>query len=471
VGAICTFPFSSIELHALGVAVGAPAYPETILTAEELLIKMAAEKGYPHFRIIERHVIADQHEKNLSVTLDVDSGPLTTFGCTSITGNSSVDEDFIRNKIAWQEGADYSLEDIVKTRRALERTGLFSSTSITYRESEEGQTEMPMEIELIEAKHRTVAAGLGYNTQRGVGGTAEWEHRNIRGKGERVNVQASYWSDAQRLKGYYVLPDFGKVDQSLLWQASLEHEKTKGYSDSSLGLSGQIDSKINSELRVAYGLAYKSIFTTNSDNNRNFNLLKVPLHIRWSNANSLLDPTMGGTVNLKIAPTVQIFRPQFGYCPTNLTTTYYQPFTEDQRFVLATKFSIGSIFGSKLERIPPSERLYAGGDNNLRGYRYQTVSPLDKDNKPIGGRSLMILSLEGRVRINETFGIVAFYEAGNVYKSSFPQLGHKQLQTVGAGLRYHTPVGPIRFDVAVPLNPRKGLDSNYQIYMSIGQSF
>ncbi len=83
----------------------------------------------------------------------------------------------------------------------------------------------------------------------------------------------------------------------------------------------------------------------------------------------------------------------------------------------------------------------------------------------------MVLSFEARLRMTETIGLVGFYEVGNVYSSPVPQFNHKQLQSVGAGVRYHTPVGPIRFDLAFPLNKRKKVDNSVQAYISIGQSF
>lgn len=83
----------------------------------------------------------------------------------------------------------------------------------------------------------------------------------------------------------------------------------------------------------------------------------------------------------------------------------------------------------------------------------------------------MVYSLEARMRVHDPFGVVLFYDIGNVYAESLPQFGHKQRQSAGVGLRYHTPVGPIRLDIAFPFNPRKHLDSVLQVYFSIGQSF
>lgn len=480
------FDFANFPLEEIGITLGTPAYGEVILHAEEALLQLLAQRGYPQAVIQKRDVIADQKEKDITVNLNVDPGMRALFGKTTIVGNTSVREAFFKKKIAWQEGEIFNLDDIKTTQEELETSGLFTSMLITQGKSDLTTGELPMEIQVSEAKQRSIAGGVSYTTARGVGGVAEWDHRNVRGMGERVSVHATVWRDTQDGRVSYVLPDFKKKNQDLIFLAEVEHEKTKGYTETSFSGSTMFENKINKRLRVSYGGMYKWISIQRTDNNGVFHLLKAPLQVRWNTANSLLDPTSGYSLNLKASPTVQLKLPGFFYCPTTLTGTFYKPLTEDHRFVLAGKVIVGTIFGESRHDIPPSERFYSGNENTLRGYKYLTVSPLDHENKPTGGRSIMVLSLEARMRLTEKFGVVGFYEIGNVYKSSLPEINHQQLQSAGVGLRYHTPIGPIRFDVAFPLNRRnkhqtdkekkkhkhpKKFDSLFEAYMSIGQSF
>ena len=134
---------------------------------------------------------------------------------------------------------------------------------------------------------------------------------------------------------------------------------------------------------------------------------------------------------------------------------------------------LGSIFGAGKHEIPPPERFYAGSQNTIRGYRFLTVSPIEKrrHHKPVGGRSMFVYSLELRSRITKDIGLVGFWDIGNVYSDAIPNFERRLLQAVGVGLRYYTPVGPLRLDVAVPLNRRKDIDNYFEAYFSIGQSF
>lgn len=466
-----TAPSFAFTLDDLGVELNTPAYPKTILDAQDALIKLLACQGYPLAKVEKREVLADQTAKTVSVVLHVETGPLTTFGPTTVTGQHHIKDLFFKHKIAWHEGNRYDPDYVERTINALETSGLFSSIAIDHAAEALDDGALPMEIAVVEAKHRSVGFGFSYSTDWGPGAHGEWENRNIRGLGEKLSLTADIWQRKKQGSLRYIKPDFCRPKQDLIWTAELEHEITEGFVESSFSASGTIERQLNDDLRISYGGMYKRLFNSHSDNNGEFNLLKMPLQLFWHHTDNLLDPTEGGTLHLKSTPSLEIKAPRFAYAINTMAITAYQPLDADHRFVLAGKATLGSIWGAGKHTIPPSERFYAGSDNLLRGYKYLTVSPLNCDNKPLGGRSMMVYSLEARMRLLESFGLVAFYDIGNVYDSPFPQFKHEQRQSLGLGLRYHTPVGPLRVDVAFPLNPRRHIDHAFEVYFSIGQSF
>jgi translocation and assembly module TamA len=137
--------------------------------------------------------------------------------------------------------------------------------------------------------------------------------------------------------------------------------------------------------------------------------------------------------------------------------------------VVAGRIKAGSIFGGSTSQIPGSRRFYAGGGGSVRGYAYQAIGPRYADNTPIGGSSVLEASLELRQKIGERWGVVAFVDGGAVGTAQFPT-GDQFSAGVGVGVRYDLGFGPIRADVAIPLDRREG-DPAFQIYLSIGQSF
>lgn len=470
-GINCEGPLKNIPLSDLGITLNGPAFSSNIVEAEDLLLQILSKKGYPLAKIKQREVVADQKLKSIQVRLYIDNGPQAIFGETTILGQSTTEDELFQKKIEWKAGDVFDPEAVERTQEALETCGLFRSVTINYQDTIEADGSLPMTIQVVEGKHRTIGAGIGYATSRGPGASFEWDHRNFRGIGDKVRFRTNMWKDTQQASLAYIISDFGRKDQDLIWLADVTHETTEGYTDTSASFSGTIDRKINENTRFSYGGLSKYISSTQSNNNGDFLLLKTPMQLRWTTANDLMDPTFGQSLNLKVSPTLQVLSKPFAYCTSTLTGTFYHPITSDNSIVLAGKATFGSIIGASRNTLPPSERFYAGNENTLRGYRYMTVSPLGKDHKPIGGRSLMVYSLEARFRLTEKIGLVGFYEIGNVYSSPYPDIREEVLQSTGVGLRYHTPVGPIRLDFAVPLNKRKHVDNDYQIYFSIGQSF
>ena len=153
---------------------------------------------------------------------------------------------------------------------------------------------------------------------------------------------------------------------------------------------------------------------------------------------------------------------------------YYAPFRKDglpdDKLVLAGRVEAGGLAGAGLRTIPASLRYYTGGAGSVRGYAYQSLGPRDHKDEPLGGRSYQVVNLEARYKITEDVGIVPFLDGGMVYRDELPRIIGDMNWGAGLGLRYYTPIGPVRLDVGFPLQPIDG-DPPVQIYVSIGQSF
>jgi translocation and assembly module TamA len=463
--------YDDIDLADLGITLGAPAYPQTILDGEDALIDLLDNTGYPFAKVVKREVIADQQSKQVEVALYVQSGPLAYFGDTDIIGLKHVRESFVRRKIAWAVGDPYDPAALQNTFNALDNSRLFLNIQLKPGECIEGDNRVPLHIELSEARHRSIALGGSYQTQQGGGVIGEWEHRNIRGVGERVAVKTELMWRLQSGSVTYTIPDFLQDCQELTSRAEAWHEVTEGFHDTSASIASRLTRRFSCTTLGSGGGALKYLTSSDSDNNSDFILAKVPLQLIYNNTGCPLDPKQGASLNIKFTPTFQVKDEQLNYYILTMDGALYRPFDAEENLIIATKLSLGSIMGASRFDIPPPERLYAGSPQLLRGYRYMTVSPLDADHKPIGGRSLAVLSLELRKRLGEDWGTVLFYEVGNVYAATLPDFKEKQLQSAGFGIRYYTPVGPLSVDVAFPLNRRPHVDGPFQVYFNIGQTF
>jgi translocation and assembly module TamA len=140
------------------------------------------------------------------------------------------------------------------------------------------------------------------------------------------------------------------------------------------------------------------------------------------------------------------------------------------KFTLAARGSLGATFGSSLADLPLNKRFYAGGGGSVRGFSFQEAGPLDADGTPIGGRSLIEAAVEARAKVTTNIQLVGFIDAGSVSAKATPDFSERFFIGVGGGARYLTPIGPIRLDVAFPLD-RRETDRSFQIFIALGQPF
>jgi translocation and assembly module TamA len=158
------------------------------------------------------------------------------------------------------------------------------------------------------------------------------------------------------------------------------------------------------------------------------------------------------------------------YLTQQCTGCIYNALDKHEKIVIAQKLTLGFIFSNGLGAIPLCNRFLGGSEQDLRGYRYKSVSPLLHD-KPLGGRAAIYYSFETRFRLTNTIGLVPFFDMGSVYTTEYPTIHGKWYKSAGIGFRFFTVMGPFRVDVAFPLDRRKDIDSIYRILVSIGQMF
>lgn len=459
-----------VDLRAIGIVLGCSAHGQKILSAELKLLEILGECGYPLAEIAEREVIADGDTKGIRISVSVKTGPITHFGPLTIEGLTEVKTNFVLPKITWQEGDIYDSRLIESSQKNLMNSGLFTSVVVTHAPDLDAEDRIGMRLEVVESKHKNINVGVSYQTVFGPGVTLGLENRNLGGMGRRLSFQADATRISQTGSATYYVTDFQKVGQDLVGQALAIRENLFAYNDRSYSVTGRFDKKVTGRIRFSSGGRIERLFVTDSVDNGQFTLAEIPLYVRWSSANSLLNPTCGATVEYRACPTVNIADVSEYYLFQEISQSAYFPFTKSEFLVFAYQVSLGSIVSNGLQSVPLPKRFLGGSEQELRGYRYRTVSPL-LCGMPEGGRSAVYSTAELRFRCTQSIGLVPFFDIGNVYTQQFPTFRGKWFKSVGLGLRYFSFIGPLRFDVAFPLNRRKCIDPFYRFLVSIGQTF
>lgn len=459
-----------MRLNHLEIELNKPIHTRDVLNAELKALRLLAEHGFPLAKISSREIIADGCTKEVNIDLYIKTGPLALFGPLTIKGAPGVKSRFFRNKVAWKEGDVYDSRLVEKTQSKLVDSELFSSVLVRYKGKIDATDSLPMRIDTSEAKHRTINIGLSYQTIFGPGITFGWENRNIARMGRRLSLQGDLTHMIQTGIAKYWHPDFYKVGQDFISQAEAQHDSLYAYSSRSYNAQARIERKFNERVSFSYGIRPEMLYVSESVKNGKFWLLEIPLYLRYTTTNSLLNPTKGISLEYVAVPTFNMKDTNEKYLYQQISESIYWPLDKKNKVVFAQKIKVGSILSHSLSEVPIPKRLLGGTDEDLRGYRYRTVSPLI-DRKPLGGRAAIYLNFELRFQITKSIGLVPFLDLGNVQTFERLALHGKWFKSVGLGFRYFTFVGPFRLDLAFPLDRRKHIDSVYKILVSIGQTF
>ncbi len=412
-------------------------------------------------------MIVNRETKKVAFKLEIDPGNEMFFGETETDGLVNVDLELVAQKITWNKGDPFSRQTVLETEKKLKSTGLFNYVSISYPLEQPQENELPMKIVVAERLHRSITASIGHSTNEGTEFAFEWQHRNIRGLGERLKFVIDASERKQQSTLSYRKPHYLKDNQDLIISLSSTRETTQGFKAYTTALKGMIERKINKSLDLSFGTTLKQVNSTPSANRDSYTLLGLPYRIQWQE-----ELPIKAYIDFEFTPYINMLNLSHSFLKQSISGSMLYLCPSFKRLSIFGTASFGSISGASHLDVPPPTRFYGGSATFMRGYKYRTVSPLDSNTgKPIGGRSMMYYNLETRLKMTDNAEFTLFYDLGNVFSHSAPQFNKKLLRSWGTGLLYQTPIGPLRFELAFPLDRRQGIDNSSHFYLSVGRKF
>ena len=459
-----------------GLISGGDAGSGAVLKAEALIVRTLKEQGRPLAKVTDRQIVADHATSTLDVTLTVAAGPVAGYGATTVEGTEKVDRDFTEYMTGLKRGKQYSPQEISDARDRLLALEVFNSVTFKEADKLDADGNIPIGVQVSERKPRYFGLGGTFSNTEGLGLEGYWGHRNLFGHAEKLRIDGAisgigsnnlsdlnYNAGIMFEKPGVIGPAskfFASFKTVLEHPDAYDHFSVKG----STGLSYELDKKQTVSAEVA--LDYSRI--TDAFGKHTYLIASVPLQYVYDNRDSRLNPTRGFRVLAYAEPSYDILSGA-AFLKLKGEGSAYQSLDTASKFVLAERVAIGSIVGTGLQNVPADRRFYSGGGGSVRGYAYQGIGPKDFTGQPIGGLSFFETSVEMRIAVTDTIGIVPFVDAGTVSTKSMPNFSDVKVGA-GVGLRYVTPFGPLRIDAAVPLN-RDPSDPHFGIYAGIGQAF
>ena len=479
---------------AIDLEAGDPGRAVDVIAGEGRLVARLSRDGYADAKAEPRRVVVDHATFTVAPEYRINSGRLVRLDGVRLRTGGRTNPEWVAGLAPWTQGDRYDPEQVAELERRLLDTGVYDGVTVALSPLDQTTDDglRPILVALTDRPRWVQEAGVTLSTAQATvttgraasstGGSAIeglWTYYNRFGRADTLAFQARLADVDSRLGVDLKLPHWRRPARTLALGAALVNEDTDAYSRFAGVLYADIRQRVGKSSWYSYGLGldvghyderrYDPVTQTPLTLNRDLAIVTGRGGFYMDRSNDPLDPTSGFRLTASVQPTAVAGEDSVLFLRSEGQATAYLPLQDDARTVLAGRVKIGSIIGGEELTVPSDRLFYAGGGGSVRGYEYQGVGPRLPDNTPRGGLSLFETSLEVRRTLFGEFQGVAFVDGGAVGFQETPNLSNMRY-AAGLGVRYKLPFGPIRADIALPLNKRES-DPGFQIYISIGQAF
>lgn len=460
---------------------GQPGRAADVISAEGRLVAGLARRGYADAAARPRRVVVDHATFTVQPNYNIASGSLVRLDGVRLETRGITNPAWVSGLAPWSEGDVYDPEDVAELERRLLETGVYDGVGVALAPTEQTDEAglRPIIVTLTDRPSRILEAGATFSTAEGSGVDLIWTWHNRFGRADTLVWQARVADINSRLGVDLRLPHWRRPGETLRLSGALVNEDTNAYRRRAAALAADLQQRLGKTSFFSYGLGLEA---GRYDESRFDPLTLLPVSFSrdlviltgrtsgyLDRSNDPLDPTTGWRLSASAQPTAVTGGDTVMFLRTEAQATAYLPLQDGARTVLAGRVRIGSILGGEELTVPSDRLFYSGGGGSVRGFEYQGVGPRLPDNTPRGGLSLFETSIEVRRDVWRNFQGVAFVDAGAIGFQETPNFNNMRYGA-GVGVRYKLPFGPIRADIAFPLDRREG-DADFQIYVSIGQAF
>ena len=461
-----------------GFALGKVAASDVIVASVQAGVDGWRAKGNAKAAVATQDIVADHDTSLLAAHIVLAPGPVLRFGPLAIAGNQAVRLERVRAIAGYPEGTRFDPAQAARVAERLRRTGAFSSVALAEDDAITRPDLLGMSLTLIEAKQHRYTFGAEISSSEGAVVSGSWLHRNFFGGGERFEISGSAANIGAETGGIDTTfavtldrPATPWPDTTLNLGFALGHLNEADYSADTAQVNVGFTQYFTTTLTGKLGVGYEFIRGRDAAGGFAYRSLELPIGLTWDRRDSKTDPT-------RVLYAVAEVKPFYGFGSTDnglrlsFDTRAYKALGADDKLILAARLQGGAVLGASLLGTPRDDLFYAGGGGTVRGQPYQSLGVTVPDGGAavtLGGNAFVAGSVEARLRVNGSFGGVAFLDMGVVGNGGLSAGQSDWLAGAGLGLRYMTPIGPIRLDVALPVHGNIG--TGPQIYVGLGQAF
>ena len=464
-----------------GYAVAEPASTGTIRSAATAGVEGWRNYGHAKADVAGQQITADHRANSVDSRVALNPGPAVTFGKLHISGYERMSLRRLEKIAGFPEGQRFDPEKVEQVRRRLRRSGVFSAITLEESETLHPGNVMDVNLAVVEQKPRRIGAGFEISTTDGAMLSAYWMHRNLLGGGERLRIDgkvSDIGADNSGRDEEITLridrPATITPDTTAYTLLEAIREREEDYDSDTLGLSlGFNHIFVEDELTADIAIQYRVSRVTDANGRTDFKVLALPMNVTWDKRDDQNNAKRGFYLLGDVTPFKGFDETGSGARVLGEGRAYYS-LGEDDRFTLAGRAQFGTVLGSGIEETPRDYLFYSGGGGTVRGQPYQSlgsyaISGPDGTGIKTGGMSIATLSAEFRAQVRGNIGLVLFADYGELWDDGSWSGGSNSHAGAGVGIRYDTPIGPLRFDVAGPVSGDTG--EGVQLYLGLGQAF
>jgi len=426
------------------------------------LTSVSLRKGYFDSEFKKHELGVSLERRQAFWDIDYDSGQRYRFGDVTFEG-SQIREEYLQNLVPFKEGDYYQSRDLAELNRRLSATGWFNSVVVAPEFAKARKTKiLPLHGVVSPRIENTIETGVGYSTDVGPRVKATWKKPWVNSYGHSFTTSTSLSAPEQVLDFSYKVPLLkNPLEQYYLMQGGFKRtDLNDTKSDSStLAVSRYWD--LSSGWQHAINLRWSLDHFTQADVTNTTMLLYPGLSLNRTRSRGGLMPTWGDSQRYSIDYSDTLWGSDVDFVVLQAQNVWIRSLFEKHRFVV--RGNLGWIETNDFERVPPDLRFFAGGDRSIRGYSYKSISPENEDGKLTGASKLATGSLEYQYNVSGKWWGATFIDAGeavNDIKQSNFKTG------AGVGVRWQSPVGPIKLDFAVPVGDKD--EHGLQFYIGLG---
>ena len=429
---------------------------------KSLIESTAAELGYLDGRFVTSELKIDMDSYVAKALFQFNSGERYKLGKISVHQNPQVlRDDLIYRLIEAHVGENYLADQVVQIQDRLSTSGYFKQVEARPSLTETEDKTIPVDVYVTPSERHKFSASFGFATDEGFRSRLGYTNRWWNDRGHRLGGEIRLSQSEQGISTNYDIPREHPSDEWLRFTAGFRQRDVDTFQTQ----EGRIG--VNESKRRPWNIMenrFVSISRENFDigNEHGLGTFVIP-GIRWERrvVDDELYPNRGLDLSLEFRGATDALVSDTSFIRSNLHAHYLRALGYGFRAFIRS--DLGAMWVDQFRALPPSERFFAGGDNSIRGYDFQELGPVNKEGFVIGGSYVGIISFELEKYLTDKWGIAGFVDTGNAFGGPGKDTGLKT--GVGFGLRWRSPVGPLRFDIAHPLDDD---DTLFRIHLRIG---